>query len=112
MKRKNPIKRRGKKTDAWETAKPILKAAFEKAGITRCECCGADNFLSWAHSKKRRNIPTESPLLFEVALLCTMSNPYHSEGCHQFFENSGEWVMYFAIRDIISTRKTPVVIPL
>ena len=95
MKRLGPI---GK---AWEAAKRILKPAFERAGITTCEHCGNDSFLSWAHLKKRRDIPRGSPELFRVVLLCTMHRSGIGEGCHQRFEDQPE-----ILEAIIANRET------
>lgn len=39
---------------SWNKIRAKLKREFQEKGITRCELCGADNFLSFAHRKKRR----------------------------------------------------------
>jgi hypothetical protein len=48
----------GRKTKAWNSARRKLKARFLKLGIVSCELryegCSQDNFLTWAHGKRRR----------------------------------------------------------
>lgn len=60
LKRRTPMKKRGKKTDAWEKMRRALKPRFERAGITTCELrwpgCWKDNGLGFAHAKRRRNL--------------------------------------------------------
>lgn len=55
-----------------------LKVWFENKEITRCELCGSDNWLSFAHRKKRRYYRTVEELSDpnEVLLLCI---PCHSK---------------------------------
>lgn len=79
----------------WRRRWPKLKRAFERDGITRCERCGSDYFLTPAHSLKRRHITNETQM-DEVALLC--------QPCHETLELSGEAKMYPAICDIIANR--------
>lgn len=38
----------------WDKIRKSLKKEFEEKGITRCENCGTESFLSFAHRKKRR----------------------------------------------------------
>jgi len=87
------LKRAGKKTNQWTSARKKLKKIFEAKGITRCELCGSDFGLSFAHSKKRRFITTESDLM-EVALLCVVH--------HEEIEYSGN--MFNRITEIIESR--------
>src|SRR5690242_19042046 len=72
-KKRKPLNKRGVKTDAWERTRDELKIRFERAGITQCELqypgCFRNNFLSFAHSKKRRYITSQEDLEI-VALLC------------------------------------------
>jgi hypothetical protein len=85
-------KERNKK---WASLRTTLKKEFESMGITRCEICG-DNFaLSFAHSRKRRFITTMA-LLREVALLCHI--------CHETVEHSGHEQMFTTITSLISSR--------
>jgi hypothetical protein len=53
-------------------ANAINKANFLRLGITRCESCGTDYGLSFAHRKKRRHYRTLEELTDynEVILLC------------------------------------------
>lgn len=96
--KRTPLKKLGKKGLAWEKCRRELKARFLKAGITTCEMCGADNYLGFAHHKKRRNLgPGE---LSVVALLC---NRHHDE-----IEILPEAQMSFIILDIIANRRNPV----
>lgn len=89
---------RGKKVKAWESARRQLKVKFEAANVTRCELCGTDDFLSFAHSKKRRHIQGDE--LNEVALLCIP--------CHQSAELLPEAEMTITIRRIIAERETQI----
>lgn len=68
LKRKTPLKRTGTKTRAWESLRRILKREFAAKGVTRCEMCGTDNYLSFAHAQKRRKLNEAG--LRVVALLC------------------------------------------
>jgi hypothetical protein len=86
----------GKKTRAWERARRKLKTLFEKQEIVRCEKCGADNFLSFAHRFKRRHIVDETELM-TVALLCVP--------CHESFERLPEYQMCQKITEIIANRE-------
>ncbi len=90
------MNRAGKKTKAWDACRARLKREFMKMGITRCEMCNNDNFLSFAHSKKRRHIVGDE--LSEVALLCIP--------CHSGVELLPEAEMTTLIRNIIATRTT------
>lgn len=94
----------GKKTKAWDAARAKLKTAFKRAGITTCELahpgCWRDNALGFAHSRKRRNIPPGSPLLFEVALACN--------ACHDRIEILPEEEMREVVRGVIKARRVAV----
>jgi hypothetical protein len=79
----------------WRREWPSLKREFERAGITRCERCGSDYFLTPAHSLKRRHITSRTQMR-EVALLCVR--------CHEHFELQGEAKMCPAIRAVIASR--------
>lgn len=61
------------RTEYWQKCLKILKKEFESRGITRCEVCGKDNFLSFAHLHKRRWYYGQEELLKDfnqVLLLC------------------------------------------
>lgn len=88
--------KRGKKMKAWDKARAKLKTLFEKQGITVCEKCGADNFLSFAHRFKRRHIVDEEELM-NVALLCVP--------CHEVLERLPEYQMCQEITAIIRNRE-------
>ncbi len=80
-----------------------MKVAFARVGITTCERrdhgCYRDNYLGFAHSKKRRNITTEEERR-EVVLICSC--------CHQTLEVLKEDEMGKIIREIIAARPVPV----
>jgi translation initiation factor 2 gamma subunit (eIF-2gamma) len=79
----------------WRREWPGLKRELERAGITRCERCGSDYFLTPAHSLKRRHITNRTEMR-EVALLCAP--------CHSTLELLGEAKMRPAILAIIADR--------
>lgn len=96
---KKPYKwKPGKRTKARAAARRELKPLFERAGITRCELCGRDNYLGFAHSKKSKDIITDADWL-EVALLCTP--------CHDKIEGPTN-AMRPKILAIIEARKVPL----
>lgn len=76
--RRSPMKRRGKKTKAWDSKRAELKIEFEAIGITTCELryenCANDDFLGFAHAAKRRKLKSED--LGHVILAC---NPCHDK---------------------------------
>lgn len=100
-KKRKPLKRAGKKTDAWERTRKQLIPRFAAAGIMTCELgyigCFKDNFLSFAHSMKRRRITSQEELE-ECILACT--------SCHQIAENRRD--MTEIIRGVIARRKVKV----
>lgn len=103
--RKN-LPKHGKRTDEWAAMRQKLKPAFERAGITSCEIrkigCWGSVTLGYAHTHKRRNIPTGSPLLIEVVLACT--------NCHRIVESMGEGMMGEYLLGIIRARPSAVLI--
>jgi len=76
------------RVQAWNKIRAKLKKEFQEKGITRCEMCGSDNFLSFAHRKKRggyynRDRKEEEKQLGdfnEVLLLCIQ--------CHEKIEDN------------------------
>lgn len=60
------------KVSRWNYVRSKLKKEFESKGITSCELkysgCMRDNFLSFAHAKKRRYLTDEE--LYIVILAC------------------------------------------
>lgn len=85
-----------KRLNNWTKTRAKIKLDFEKKGITYCEMCGARNFLSFAHSKKRSDIKTQKDME-QVVLLC--------QKCHHSIEYIGHQEMYDAIIEIINNRK-------
>lgn len=74
-----PIKQIGlSKVQIWNRIRKQLKKDFEKAGITSCELklegCVHNNFLGFAHTKKRRDVTD----LRRVVLAC--------QNCHERVE--------------------------
>jgi hypothetical protein len=101
IKKPKAMKRRGDKTDQWDTTRAQLKVRFEMAGVTTCELrypgCWKNNALSFAHSKKRRKI--EGDELSECILVCVP--------CHNRLEY-GQNDMYEIVRRVIAARKVKV----
>lgn len=87
----------GKKTKAWEQARKELKDEFFKKGITTCELrmpgCWFNNALSFAHTRKRRNMDD----IKRVVLACIP--------CHQIVEAWPESKMEEYLENIIKNRK-------
>lgn len=98
MKRGKPL-RRVSKNNWWERLRPKLKIEFARAFITRCEICGTDNMLGFAHSKKRRCIATREQQQ-EVILIC------HPD--HDRIEVMHHAMMAGVVRGIIANRETRV----
>jgi hypothetical protein len=91
------------KKTPWDSVRAKLKVRFERAGITRCEICGADNFLGFAHCVKRRKLRADaevgSPEHIEtVVLLC-------NEPCHLRIERMQPEEMSTAVMALIAKRK-------
>jgi sugar phosphate isomerase/epimerase len=78
------------RTKQWDKVRKNLKIEFEERGITYCELCGNNSFLSFAHKDRRRKyysrtLGEEEEELgkFEnVLLLCVP--------CHQKIEKDAE----------------------
>lgn len=85
----------------WLRVRRNLKAEFEKQGIVACEFgiseqCTPLNFLSFAHSLKRRFIETEEQLR-ECGLACF--------ACHQILdERMTHDEMFATVRGVIESR--------
>jgi hypothetical protein len=93
-----PLPKQGKKGKAWAKVRRELKGEFQAMGIVSCEirgvgCVGA-NMLTFAHTKKRRNIVGDE--LREVVLACVV--------CHEAVESAGERLMSERLRAIIAAR--------
>lgn len=93
------FKSNGPKTKANKKANAQLKRKFEAQGITSCELgytdCTRDNFLSWAHGRKRRHLK-EGELETLVCLACIV--------CHQVIERLPEAQMTKIVKEIIRAR--------
>jgi len=94
------MKRRGKRTIAWETERAKLKVKFFNWGITSCELrypgtCWGDNALGFAHAKKRYLLP---PAELGIVVLCC--NP-----CHDILESLGHALMQAEVESVIQARK-------
>ncbi|HUD75274.1 MAG TPA: hypothetical protein VMQ76_09405 [Terracidiphilus sp.] len=101
MKRKTPMKRRGKRTILREKMNAKVNILWEQLGINSCEirlqnCMGRFG-LSHAHSRKSRDLRTESDWM-ECAAACSW--------CHHIldFEMSHDQ-MYKAVTDAIARRQ-------
>jgi len=102
-KEKKPVAiKPGKKTKEWDSARSKLKKAFDSVGITTCELrldnCTQDQALSFAHTKKRRNLAAGE--LFEVVLSCI--------SCHNQVEKLGEKSMNRVLTRVINKRPEAV----
>lgn len=101
----------GVKTNDWETAKKLLKPAFEEVGLTYCEV-GAylqdvpeyaprvakhshKFFLTWAHGDKRNNLEG-AELITLVVLSCV--------DCHNYIERMQRVEMRVIVEAIIEAR--------
>jgi hypothetical protein len=100
------MKRSGfkRKPNAWDKIRAELKVKFEAAGITACELhypgCYRDNYLGFAHSRKRRNANTPE-LMREVIL---------ADGpCHDILEAMGEEEMCRVVREVIKNRPVKII---
>jgi len=100
LRRTSPLKKAGKRTLAWAKARASLKIKFYKASITTCELgfpgCFRDNYLGFAHAKKRRNITTEEELK-TVILACN--------ACHDIIESMPESRMGEIVHQTINKRR-------
>ena len=71
--------RTGQRSSKWDRVRKKLKVKFADMDITTCEIglkgCLNDNFLGFAHTKKRRYITTEEDL-WRVVLAC---QPCHAK---------------------------------
>lgn len=89
----------GKKTLANMKANAQLKREFEAKGITTCELgyanCTPDDFLSWAHGKKRRKLQADE-LTTCVILACI--------NCHERIERMSPDGMLAIVQSVIAER--------
>ncbi len=89
----------GRRTVAWINARARLKKKFTAMGIMSCELgfpgCQRDDYLGWAHGKKRRHL-VGAELEPLVCLRC--------QNCHQIIERMPEAAMEVIVRSVISGR--------
>lgn len=107
FKKSKPINPLGKKGREWQGARKQLKLFFENATIMECELkyenCTKDDFLTWAHSLKRRYIDRNSgrgDQLLECILAC--------QNCHQRIEFLPKEQMEQIVLEIIKNRKVKI----
>lgn len=85
--KRSPLNKVGKIGKRNIDANKILKYIYNDYGITRCELCGTDNMLSFAHKEKREWYRKEDriPLLssFQHTLLLCIP-------CHETIEYDKE----------------------
>lgn len=93
--RQSSLKKLGKRGLQWQRIRKELKERFRKAGITRCEICGSNFALGFAHRKKRAYCDEEE--LYKVALLC-------NDPCHREADSHGAQHMFDTINAIIKGR--------
>lgn len=96
----------GKRVLAWDEIRTKeLKPAFKRAGITRCELnysgCMVDNYLGFAHSRRRRNI--ETPEQMREVLICC-------QNCHSLLDERPHAETESIVKATIAARKVPVVL--
>lgn len=89
----------GPKTRAWINARARLKKKFAAMGITSCELgyegCKHDDYLSFAHGKKRRHLQGDE-LETLVILAC--------QNCHSRIERIPEAAMCAIVTSVIAER--------
>lgn len=95
--------KQGKRGRAWSNARRKIKTDFERNGVTTCELrfegCLINNFLGFAHSRRRRFI-TDEQGLFEVCLAC--------QKCHETLDRMSHEETYQTVINIIENRETAV----
>lgn len=91
----------GKKTIQWANTRARLKKKFLAMGITSCELgyegCKHDDYLSFAHGKKRRHLQGDE-LETLVILAC--------QNCHSRIERMPEAAMCAIVSSVIAERNT------
>jgi len=100
MKRGNAIRLgAGKKTRANKKTNAARKRKFEAQDLKTCELgypgCTKDNFLSWAHGKKRRKLQGDE--LATCAILACIN-------CHDVIERMSPEGMLAIVRSVIAER--------
>ena len=89
----------GKKTRANKKTNAARKRKFEAKDLTTCELgypgCTKDNFLSWAHGKKRRKLQGDE--LATCAILACIN-------CHDVIERMSPEGMLAIVQSVIAER--------
>jgi hypothetical protein len=89
----------GKKTRANKKSNAARKRRFEANDLTTCELgypgCTRDNFLSWAHGKKRRKLQGDE--LDKCAILACIN-------CHDVIERMSPEGMLAIVQSVIAER--------
>jgi len=93
------LRKVGKKGQEWITARNWLRKRFNWAGITSCEFkfqgCWGDQWLSFAHCKKRRKL--EDGEIWHVGLAC--------QHCHSILDEvMNHEEMHTAVHRVIHQR--------
>lgn len=90
----------GRKTKAWEATRRKLKVKYAAMGVTFCELryegCKRDDWLSFAHGRKRRHL-AGNELETLTILACTP--------CHDQIEALTESEMCAIVLNVIAARK-------
>lgn len=90
----------GRKTKAWTAERRKLKAEYEAMGITSCELryegCKGDDWLSFAHGRKRRKLVGNE--LSTLTILACLP-------CHDRIEFLPPEDMLRIVNDTIATRE-------
>lgn len=96
---RKPLNRVGPRTRAWSEERAKLKRRFEAVGIVTCELfyagCAFDDYLGFAHAKKRRKLTRED--LGVVILACNF--------CHDQIEGLAPESMESIVMSTIADRK-------
>ena len=106
-KARKALPKAGKRTNEWnEIRTKELKPAFKRAGVVECELrwpgCMKDNYLGFAHSKRRRDITTPEQMR-EVLICC--------QNCHDALDLRPHAETEAIVQTIIAARRVPVVLP-
>lgn len=100
LRRRRAALRPGKQTKANRASNARLKIKFAGMGITRCELnypgCTRDDFLSWAHGRKRRKLQGDE-LDTLVCLACI--------NCHEIAERKSPEEMLAIVQGVIADRE-------
>jgi hypothetical protein len=98
--RSTPLKA-GRKTKEWDRVRARLKVKYAAMGITTCELgypgCKYDDWLSFAHGRKRRYLVGDE--LESLVILCCCN-------CHSRIEVMPPEAMLAIVQSVISERIT------